>query len=645
VNSKEIDRIEFYSKEDTASDHYLIKAEKLLNNFNPKEIPSINDLLEFYNIKLYFENDLFLTSWTNEIKNEYSNIIENNWCLLKEKLIKIDDQNVEETLSELEYRYKSNFWDLINNLSLCNRLSKSKFKDVLNKYPYHINYILLQKRIVNRFDTEIKNFLLTYQKTAEIMLSKYEEKQSNKNATKYLFPKSLSLADKEKIINSYLDNEDANLNYIRLIENSKDSNDLRFSAKTRLNAKRKSVELNNEIMEKGHTWDVSVQVGFSKDQEEPVLFNREQGILEATYSEKLIDTLKDNLSLFYVFRHFFGYTDETHLITLVNKSSELDEMERIFMKSKHAYETGQTFRRKEFLSTLQLHIFNDYLNRNKNSIENLINSFIEHLNKLISPNNIIFKVRDLDSPFLERIRTLLPEFEFLLKQYKTFADEGTIDLELIQISSTPIRFSEVTSLLKIKYIYSNDNLVLQLKYLFFSDQSHLFYTDTYKSKYHNLFDLITQENVTINDFKNYQKDSINSLIEDDYLKINEKNNIEIEKITLIYIIRELYRNQVLSYWHYPKFVRDEIDLLIKNKSVTVENTLLSNQEKNYFNYYLNKKEFTNGYDLRNKYLHGTNAFSEKQHKNDYYLLIKTIILTLLKIEDDILTKRKTAANK
>lgn len=640
MNSKEINRIEFYSKEDGATSHNLIKAEKLLNNFNPKEIPSINDLLELYNIKLYFENDLFLTRWTKEIKNEYSKIIENNWCLLREKLLKIDDQNIEEILSNLEYRYKSNFWDLINNLSLSNRLSRSKFNDVLNKYPYHINYILLQKKLVNRFDTEIKNFLLTYQKTAEIMLSKYEEKQLNKNASKYLFPKSLSLADKENIINSYLENEDANLNYIRLIENSKDSNDLRLSAKTRLKAKKKSDELNNEIMENGHTWDVGVQVGFSKDQEEPVLFNNEQGVLEATYSEKLIDTLKDDLSLFYAFRHFFGYTDETHLIALVNKSSELDVMESIFMKSKNAYETGEAFRRKEILSTLQLHIFNDYLSRNKNSIENLINSFVEHLNKCISPNNIIFKVIDLDSPFLEKIRTLLPEFEFLLKQYKTFADEGTIDLELIQISSTPLRFSEVTSLSKIKYIYSNDNLILQLKHQFFSDQSHLFYTDTYKSKYHNLFDLITLENVTINDFKNYQKDSINSLIEDNYLKINEENNIEIDRIILIYIIRELHRNQVISYWHYPRIVRDEIDLLIQNKTATVENTLLSNQEKNYFNYYLNKKEFTNGYDLRNKYLHGTNTFSENQHKKDYYLLIKIIILTLLKIEDDIFIKKK-----
>ncbi len=78
-----------------------------------------------------------------------------------------------------------------------------------------------------------------------------------------------------------------------------------------------------------------------------------------------------------------------------------------------------------------------------------------------------------------------------------------------------------------------------------------------------------------------------------------------------------------------------MDVLIDKKLLIAENTLFSRLERNYLNFYLNKKEFTNGYDLRNKYLHGTNTFSENEHKNDYYRLIKLIILTLFKIDDDI----------
>ena len=35
-------------------------------------------------------------------------------------------------------------------------------------------------------------------------------------------------------------------------------------------------------------------------------------------------------------------------------------------------------------------------------------------------------------------------------------------------------------------------------------------------------------------------------------------------------------------------------------------------------------------------MHGTNSFSVEQHKMDYFKLLKIIILTLLKIEDDII---------
>lgn len=66
-----------------------------------------------------------------------------------------------------------------------------------------------------------------------------------------------------------------------------------------------------------------------------------------------------------------------------------------------------------------------------------------------------------------------------------------------------------------------------------------------------------------------------------------------------------------------------------------KNTLFTKQEASYFNFYLNKKEFTNGLDLRNKYLHGTNSASKQQHKNEYYILLRLIILVSLKIDDDL----------
>lgn len=511
----------------------------------------------------------------------------------------------------------------------------------MKKYEKQIRFVIQQKGIVDKLDRKIREFLLQYKNSAELLLAKLEEKHTLNEAPKYFFPKSLSLTDKEEIINSYLDEDDINLNYVRLIENSKDSTDLKLSAKTRLKARKKSDELNNQIIENGYTWSIRYQIGISKDQIEPALFNNSDDLLEVIYSEKTLNScLNSDIKLFHLFSQLFIYLDDFNLITLVSKMSETDPFERTFMKSKNSYETGEVFIRKENLSNLQLIIFEDYLRKNNNSIEQIINSFIEYLNNLIQPIKLIFKIHSNGSSFIEKIRNLAPDYEFLLKQYKLLVDDGDIDLELIQIDSNPIRFSELSSFNDKKYIYSNDNQILYLKYVFFSSQSFLHYIKPFEDKYNNLYDLLLNENVRIEDFKDYQKQEVEKLISENYLKINENGFIKLEKDIMILIIYEIHQNEVLNYWNYSKTMRDEIDILINNGLLKFENTLLTAQEKNYFNYYLNKKEFTNGYDLRNKYLHGTNSFSEDEHKMDYYRLLKIIILTLLKIEDDILIKTK-----
>jgi len=56
--------------------------------------------------------------------------------------------------------------------------------------------------------------------------------------------------------------------------------------------------------------------------------------------------------------------------------------------------------------------------------------------------------------------------------------------------------------------------------------------------------------------------------------------------------------------------------------IEFENTLFTTEEIKYLNYYLNKKAFSNGMGLRNKYLHGTNSNSKDEQQNG--LLLKNI---------------------
>lgn len=638
MNESNRHRIKFYSPEDMSGGYHLRKAEKILDDFKTSTDFSLLDLIEFFNIKLYFDNNLFLTTWDDTIKNNYLNKVQIVYNQLKTRILKISDETLEKELLSLDYNYFDNFWNLLNNLNSLKEISESVFSGILEKYPLQIRYILKEKKVVEKYDKSIRSFLITYNESAEIILSSIEEKDYFVSKEKNHFPKSLSVADKEAIIYSYLDSEEPNLNYVRLIENSRDTNEFKLNPKIRLKAKKKSKELNDKIFENGHSCKVGVGVSFNKDQKEPFKFKKDGTTFEASYSESLLDLLPTDIDLFLVFKYFFFYTDEKNLISMISKQSELDVLERTFMKSKNEYEIGYSFIRKENLSNLQLYIFENYLNRKGRSLESVINSFIDFLNDKISPHNIIFKLLSNESSYLEKIRTTTPDFEFLLKQYKLLIEEEKIDIELLQINSSPIRLSEIFSDKTKKYLYSDNDLILQLKYLFFSDQSHLFYIKHLENKYRCLFDLLTHENVKFEYFESYQRETIQDLINDGYLKLSNDEYITLDKDIMIYLIGELHHKEVLSYWDYPTQFRIVMDELIEKKLVMVENTLFSRQERNYFNYYLNKKEFTNGYDLRNKYLHGTNTFSEKEHEFDYHRLIKLIILTLLKIDDDLTKK-------
>ncbi|MDQ4140616.1 MAG: hypothetical protein M3142_08815, partial [Bacteroidota bacterium] len=75
---------------------------------------------------------------------------------------------------------------------------------------------------------------------------------------------------------------------------------------------------------------------------------------------------------------------------------------------------------------------------------------------------------------LEKVRTLAPELESVLKQYKLFVEDNQIDFELLQMSSSPSSMKDIPSLNKKKYIYLNTNNqeAIASSNLFFSDQRY-----------------------------------------------------------------------------------------------------------------------------------------------------------------------------
>lgn len=71
--------------------------------------------------------------------------------------------------------------------------------------------------------------------------------------------------------------------------------------------------------------------------------------------------------------------------------------------------------------------------------------------------------------------------------------------------------------------------------------------------------------------------------------------------------------------------------------------MLTAPEASYFNYQLNKAEFSNGPELRNKYLHGSQADVDGPgaHFGAYLATLKLTLALVIKINDDFLSSSTT----
>jgi len=634
-------RITYYSKYDGAGFCYLEKAKEILICFDEKNVYTINDLIEFYQIKLYLDNEVFLAIWTQEEIEKYKSISKKMWTVIVRFWQKINDSNLIELFESLEcWTVQDSFWELTNNLSAYKQFNNETFCSLITTHEVNVRAILHQEKIVSYYMHELRDFLLKYEKTAELILTQYVEKHDRELSILY-FPKCLSLIDKEAIISRYLDDKEANLNYVRLVLNIKKQTQLDISDTTRLKAKRLEKRLNEEIYQTIEGVRMGIEISFNDDQDLPMEYSLKNKVQYFSYGTKYIFLIDHPVVYLNHFNTLFNYLDEQFCVSMVSYDSDFDTFEKIFMKSKHEYPTGFIFNRKDFLSLGQIFLYDNVLVKaQKYNIEQLIRYFVvEHLEKSFHLKGFRFKLPSNGTSYLEKIRLLLAEFDAFLRQYKLYFENSEIDHELLQMSSNAYNFTQIPSFVTKKYCYTkSDYFNIPFK-LLFSDQSGLFYVEPFKNKgYHCLYDLILKENVSLENFEVFQLQGINFLIEKGYLKVDDNGFVKFKNNGEIIIIKQLYKKKVLSYWHCSKNLRDIIDDFVNKDILEFKDTLFNKSECDYFNYYLNKKEFTNGLDLRNSFLHGTNPDSESELKNLYYILLRIIVLAILKVNDDQILK-------
>lgn len=641
----DLNRVEFYSKEDLAVGNHLKKSEHILRNKTKSNYDDINDVLELYNIKKYFDNELFLNSWSQKDIIDFKKKVVEYSKIVGLFISKINDTNVIDLYEKILRGYINSFWELISGQCTFKRISKDNFKTILSNEPHVINTILTYKNLVDYYDTQIKDFLLIYPQSAEILMSIYEVNNDFKKKQKFI-PKNLTIIDKENIIANYLDTNDANLNYVGLIEKSRNRADFKISDKTRLKAK----HLHKSETEKffaennGNGMKYGVSISFPKNATKIIDGFIDDNLI-AHYSYSL-DFIKENSNpyiLFQNFKHLFEYLDNQSRINLVSKKNQMGLFERIMgIHSQNEYRTGTTFSLTEMTSHGQIFGYSRILNELSTSLEDILHfTFTEAFQEKYNfAKNSRFLIPTTTNTYFEKIRLLAPEFESVLKQFKLYVEDGSIDFELLQISSSPTTIKDTPSLNQNKYIYINEENkeMIGCTSLFFSDQTLLAYVEPFKeNKYHTFFELLANEQISYDKYEEYQKPQLNYLIDKGFINIDHNGFVKISNFERLLILKDLYENEFASFYHYTLNFQKEVQIMASENIIFFESSLFSKPEQAYFNYFLNKSEFTNGLDLRNSYLHGTQANPEEIHKHEYtyFSYLKLLVLAILKIDDDL----------
>lgn len=105
------------------------------------------------------------------------------------------------------------------------------------------------------------------------------------------------------------------------------------------------------------------------------------------------------------------------------------------------------------------------------------------------------------------------------------------------------------------------------------------------------------------------------------------------------LLKDLYTHDVVCMTYYKD--KSEIEKLVLSGELRYGNTLFSIPEQNYLNYMLNKSEYSNGKDLRNRYIHSTYPIDVRQQEQDYMIMLKIMAVIIIKINEEFCLKYPT----
>lgn len=634
-------RLKFYGLNDYATFFQAERAVTVLAEFDRSRTSyGVNDIVELHNASLFVEHGVFPASTVQAERDRLLSLVPGVRRAEGMFFHELTESMFAAAISGVDYSYRSDVLDLLAKFKVFDRCSATVVLDALKADRFHNCDVLRCQALVRAYDEDVRSLMLASVDTAELILSKHLLSDSR---TGIYLPASLTPADCRALLDAYIDDENANPNYVQLIAAARVNRDLGIDAKLKLKARRAYDKFTANFFATNQGMKTGVEISISDTQVEDVVSSLEGMFAKFSYSRAWLADNLDYPTILNNFIYVFKWTTRHVLLSLPSYPSELGVMERNMMSGKDEYVTGAVFRMKDQSSLLQMHMYREFLRSKGIDIEAVIAWFFtDYLKDEFGADHLRFRQSSGSATYLEKCRHLFSEMESVLKQFRLYAENGELDLDLLSMTSEPLVYKQIPSTVPGKYVYVTDhNNIRTIQHLLFSDQSHLGYIDE-ELRAGSLAQLLLSKHVTYDRFHDHQKPGIDLLLSHGVL-VNDDSQIKLASTAQFLALRELWNNDAGSYWHHSPGGRAAIDKMVDDGWLERQSTLLTTSEADYINYFLNQSGPTGGPDLRNRYLHGSQADGDDKavHLRTYLIALRLLIALVIKLNDDLCLRTQT----
>lgn len=637
---EEFPRVRFFGPNDLATGWFVQRAVDLAEQFDPENPPtSTIDILELHNVQQHLEHNFLPVTNSEEQRALAKARIPQIRGVVARFFSSVDDTNVATVIDDVAeggHDYHGDLLELLGRYKTYERCAAATVLPALLAAGVHLGEILGCRKLLQAYDAEVRTELLTSPRSAEHVMRKYLQEDVREDIH---LPRSFTPADSRSLLEQYIDWEDANPNYVGLIASAKETPAAGIDARLKLRAKRRGEELTAKFFKDSDGMRTGCEVSIA-DQEEPATAELDESdglVCRYTYSRRWLEETCDNPSILNNFIHLFGFVDRNALLVLPSYPANLGVMERFMgTPGRTEYRIGTVFRTTDQSSLLQTRIYHHFLETREINLEQVISWFFEeYLVEEFQAENFSFSPSDAGASYLQKVRHLFAEMESIASQFSLFAKEGELDRDLLAMGSEQVRYKDMPSLLDGKYLYSTEtDEITSILNLLFSDQASVNYISN-ELRGDNCAMLLSKNEVAYDDFHDYQKPAIDHLIK---LGIVDNDGIRVQLVNVeqFRILASLFNTQCANYFHLSDRGRAVADEMAAKGWVERRSSLLSEAEGRYFNYFLNAVDFSNGPELRNKYLHGSQANTEGEdaHFHTYMIALRLTVALVIKINDD-----------